>query len=94
MVRGLKLRYTLSLISIGMLAAAASPVFAQSYPSKPMRIVTGGAGGGNDIAARFIAVCANGSDGRCRLPCGRDATWPSKKLKLMQQRSICDYETG
>ena len=28
---------------------------AQNFPSKPIRIVTGGAGGGNDIAARIIA---------------------------------------
>lgn len=28
---------------------------AQTFPTKPMRIVTGGAGGGNDIAARLIA---------------------------------------
>lgn len=35
--------------------AVVVPAFAQTFPSKPMRIVTGGAGGGNDIAARLIA---------------------------------------
>ena len=30
-------------------------VFAQNYPSKPIRIVTGEAGGSNDFAARIIA---------------------------------------
>jgi tripartite-type tricarboxylate transporter receptor subunit TctC len=37
-------------LSIGTASA-----LAQTFPTKPMRIVTGGAGGGNDIAARLIA---------------------------------------
>lgn len=37
------------------LAALAVSAAAQEYPSRPVRIVTGGAGGGNDIVARLIA---------------------------------------
>jgi len=40
------------LVSLGMIASTAS---AQSYPSKPVRLVTGsGAGGGADLTARVI----------------------------------------
>jgi tripartite-type tricarboxylate transporter receptor subunit TctC len=37
------------------------PAYAQNYPNKPIRIVTGGAGGGGDLAARLI-VQGIGSD--------------------------------
>jgi tripartite-type tricarboxylate transporter receptor subunit TctC len=33
----------------------ASVAAAQNFPTKPVRIVTGGAGGGNDVASRLIA---------------------------------------
>jgi len=51
---------------IGMLAAAAvaSGAQAQQFPVKTIRIVTGGAGGGNDIAARLIADGLTGSLGQ------------------------------
>src|SRR4051812_32217621 len=35
-----------------------------SYPAKPLRIVTGPAGGGNDIPARFIAQSLAASFGQ------------------------------
>ena len=34
----------------------AAPVFGQDYPSRPIRIVTGGVGGGNDVVSRLIAT--------------------------------------
>lgn len=40
---------------VGMIIFGAGVIFAQDYPNKPIRIVTGGAGGGNDITARLIA---------------------------------------
>ena len=43
------------LLSMGISGLGAGMVFAQSYPNKPVRIVTGGVGGGNDFAARLIA---------------------------------------
>jgi tripartite-type tricarboxylate transporter receptor subunit TctC len=38
-----------------MLGTGACPVLAQNYPVKPVRIVTGGAGGSSDFQARQIA---------------------------------------
>ena len=40
---------------LGLTALSAGPAFAQTYPSKPIRIVTSPAGGGNDLPARLIA---------------------------------------
>src|SRR5262245_35847052 len=39
-------------------------VFGQDYPSKPVRIVTGGAGGGSDFTARQIAQGITGPLGQ------------------------------
>ena len=41
-------------VAVG-LATIGNPVFGQGYPSKPIRIVTSPAGGGNDFPARLIA---------------------------------------
>ena len=38
-----------------MLWTLAQPLVAQTFPNRPVRLFTGGAGGGNDIAARLIA---------------------------------------
>jgi tripartite-type tricarboxylate transporter receptor subunit TctC len=40
---------------LALCALAVSPVCAQDYPSRPIRFVTSAVGGGNDVAARFIA---------------------------------------
>mgnify|MGYP001392102591 CR=1 FL=1 len=40
---------------VGALVSPAGALFGQAYPSKPVRIVTGGAGGGGDFGARLIA---------------------------------------
>ncbi|NBR27352.1 MAG: tripartite tricarboxylate transporter substrate binding protein [Betaproteobacteria bacterium] len=39
---------------LSAVASNATPVNAQAFPNKPIRIVTGGAGGGNDVLARLI----------------------------------------
>ncbi len=39
---------------LSAVASNATPVNAQAFPHKPIRIVTGGAGGGNDVLARLI----------------------------------------
>src|SRR5688572_17243371 len=44
-----------SLISLSLLTLWASSTFGQNYPVKPIRIVTGEAGGGSDITSRLIA---------------------------------------
>ncbi len=38
-----------------IMALAAGVASAQNFPAKPIRILTGGAGGGNDVLARLIA---------------------------------------
>src|SRR5215470_17839744 len=45
-------RLILGTVGLSLAAAAA---YSQSYPSKPVRIITSGVGGGNDFVARLIA---------------------------------------
>jgi tripartite-type tricarboxylate transporter receptor subunit TctC len=48
---------SLSLLSLAVAAFAATPAFAQSYPSKPIRMLVGfPAGGPSDVPARLIAA--------------------------------------
>ncbi len=46
-----------SVLMMSVLAAVAmtTSAVAQNYPTRPIRIVTGGTGGGNDIASRLVA---------------------------------------
>ena len=44
------LRFVVATLSMGLM----STVCAQNYPEKPIRIITGTAGGGSDIAARIL----------------------------------------
>ena len=41
--------------SLAMLLAAGAAAHAQDYPTKPIRLLTAGAGGGSDLTARLIA---------------------------------------
>jgi tripartite-type tricarboxylate transporter receptor subunit TctC len=43
------------LLSLLLWTAAAAPAFSQDYPTRPLRLVTGAAGGGNDFVTRVIA---------------------------------------
>ena len=45
----------LAVLASGLAALAANAVFAQQYPSRPIRIITAGAGGGSDFVARLVA---------------------------------------
>jgi tripartite-type tricarboxylate transporter receptor subunit TctC len=49
------LRIVTAMFLVGALAPASNTVSGQSYPNKPIRIVTTEAGGGNDFAARIVA---------------------------------------
>ena len=42
-------------LAVGIAASGSSVVQAQNYPLKPVRIVTGGVGGGADLISRLIA---------------------------------------
>ena len=48
-------RFAVAIISAGILVLGAGVVAGQDYPNKPIRIVTGPAGGGSDFTARQIA---------------------------------------
>src|SRR5215210_5452949 len=50
--------------AVGIAFIMASPAFTQTYPSKPIRIVTSPAGGGNDLPARLIARALSGPLGQ------------------------------
>jgi tripartite-type tricarboxylate transporter receptor subunit TctC len=49
---------------LGLAVLCATPAFPQSYPAKPIRIVTSPAGGGNDFPARLIARALAGPLGQ------------------------------
>src|SRR5687767_5050158 len=53
-----------SIFSAVMIVLCANVVFGQNYPNKPIRIVTGSIGGGNDSAARLIAQGITGPLGQ------------------------------
>ena len=47
-----------------VLALAASAACAQNYPVRPIRIITAGVGGGNDLVSRLIAQGISGPLGQ------------------------------
>ena len=60
----LMIRISAAILSIGMAVLGAGMVFSQDYPTKPIRIFTGGAGGGNDVTSRIIAEGISGPLGQ------------------------------
>jgi tripartite-type tricarboxylate transporter receptor subunit TctC len=48
-------RYANCVFSIALISMHAATVAAQEYPVKPMRIVTGAPGGGNDLVSRLLS---------------------------------------
>ncbi len=57
-------RYVPGMFSVAMMIAGSGLVLCQEYPSKPVRIVTNPAGGGNDFMARLIAPGISGPLGQ------------------------------
>ena len=49
------LRFVERMIFISMIVSVSGAAYAQNYPSKPVRLVAAGVGGGSDFAARLIA---------------------------------------
>ena len=60
----LKTRVAAAMISIGVMALCAGPVCGQSYPTKPIRVLSAEVGGGADFVARLIAQRISGPLGR------------------------------
>jgi len=48
-------RCVMAMFSIGLMILHAGVACGQDYPNKPIRIVNGPTGGGNDFTARLIA---------------------------------------
>ena len=57
-------RLVVTMLSIGVMVAGAGVVSSQDYPSRPIRIIAGTVGGGNDKAARIIAQGISGPLGQ------------------------------
>ena len=51
----LKAQVVARTLLLGVTCAGAGPAFTQTYPTKPIRVITSPAGGGNDFPARLIA---------------------------------------
>jgi tripartite-type tricarboxylate transporter receptor subunit TctC len=48
-------RFSVGLVSLGMMVLGAGTVSGQDYPGKPIRLISPGPGGGADFVARFLA---------------------------------------
>ena len=57
-------RFSLAIVSVGVMILAAGAVSAQDYPSKPIRIITSGVGGNSDFDTRQIAQGISGPLGQ------------------------------
>src|SRR6476620_248811 len=60
----MRTRVVAAIFSVGVNTVAAGPACAQDYPSRPVRIVTSGVGGGNDYVSRLIAQGISGALGQ------------------------------
>ena len=60
----LPLRLSAAIVSMAALGFGSGAACGQDYPSKPIRIVTSGAGGGGDFTARQVAQGISGPLGQ------------------------------
>lgn len=67
-------------VSLGAALLACVPAVAQTYPHKPIRIVTSPPGGGNDFAARVIAQGLAGSLGQQVIVVNRSGVIPAETV--------------
>jgi len=57
-------RTRFALASLGLLVLVIDVAYGQNYPAKPIRIVTGAAGGGGDFASRLVVQAISGPLGQ------------------------------
>ena len=57
-------RHVAGMITVGLMVASADRVLGQDYPNRPIRIVTGSAGGGSDSTSRLVAQGISGPFGQ------------------------------
>jgi len=58
------MRFVVGMLSVGLMVLGAGEAFSQSYPNKPIRVLTSSAGGPADFAARLIAQGISGGLGQ------------------------------
>ena len=76
----LRARSFVAMFSVCTLSLGASAVFGQAFPSKPVRIVTTSAGGGNDLVARLVANGITGPLGQQVIVENRPSGWFSGEM--------------
>ena len=57
-------RFSAAIFTMGVMVVGAGLVYGQNYPARPIRIVTGDAGGANDFQSRVIAQAITGPLGQ------------------------------
>ena len=57
-------RFVILIFSFGLMVLASGVVTSQTYPNKPIRIVTADVGGSSDFMSRLIAQGISGSLGQ------------------------------
>src|SRR5262245_17165862 len=67
-------RTRFGLALLGLLSLVTDVASAQTYPNKPIRIITGAAGGGGDFASRLIVPTIAGSLGQPVIVDNRNAS--------------------
>lgn len=60
----MKPRFVAWMVAVGIMVLGAGAASGQTYPTKPIRVVTAPAGAGNDFVARVIALGLSGSLGQ------------------------------
>src|SRR5690242_6027667 len=75
------MRQVAASLSAVIIALYAGSVYSQDYPSKPVRIVTNQAGGGNDFVARILA-------GAMAAPLGQQVVVDNRPTGVIQAETV------
>ena len=78
------LRFIVWMLSVVLMVLGAGVVSGQNYPNKPIRIITGAAGGGSDFGARLIAQGISGPLGQSVIVENRTANTAPNIVNMAQ----------
>ena len=81
-------RSVIWMVAVTAISLSTSTVSGQSYPNKPMRVVTGEAGGGNDVVSRLIGQGISGPLGQ---PVITDNRRTSSRYEIVARASPDGY---